>query len=143
MTYMNVAKADLKKAKVLTADELKWLEALRIPFTGAGHLWAEKFRLDALVSDAVESGKVKPIYREVKIQRGPHVISDDLGLQGILNPANGKKYDSKSAYYKAVKEAGCVVLGNDAPTKAKGPEARICEKDLKQDIKQAIEQLGG
>ena len=49
---------------------------------------------------------------------GANIISDDLGMQGVLNPVDGKKYDSRSAYHKAVKDAGCVVLGDEAPTQA-------------------------
>lgn len=41
-----------------------------------------------------------------------HVVSDDLGKNGVHNPVNGKKYDSKSAYYRAVADAGCHI--NDA-----------------------------
>lgn len=48
--------------------------------------------------------------------RGPvHYGSDDLGIQGVLNPADGKRYDSKSEYYKAVKAKGLEIVGNDAP----------------------------
>jgi hypothetical protein len=54
----------------------------------------------------------------------PYVQSDNLGLQGVLNPADGKMYDSKSAYYRAVKDAGCVVLGDDAPTQAAKPKQK-------------------
>lgn len=43
----------------------------------------------------------------------PRVISDDLGKDGIINHADGRRYDSKSSYYSAVKAAGCEVVGND------------------------------
>lgn len=65
------------------------------------------------------------------------------GVQGIKSMADGKLYDSKSAYRKSLKEKGLVELGNDAPVVGKGPEASISERELKQDIKTAIEQLGG
>lgn len=35
------------------------------------------------------------------------------GVNGIVNHADGKRYDSKSAYEKAVKAKGCRVVGND------------------------------
>lgn len=73
-----------------------------------------------------------------------YVISDDLGKDGILNHADGKMYDSKSQYYKAVKEAGCEVLGNDAPRESNAPQYKNhTEKDIQRDIAQSIQQLGG
>lgn len=77
---------------------------------------------------------------------GAHqIISDYINgpMGAVQNQADGKMYDSKSQYYKAVKAAGCVVMGNDTPKEAKGPTANICEKELKRDIAQAINQLGG
>lgn len=37
-----------------------------------------------------------------------HVVSDDL--DGLVNPVDGKRYDSKSAYYRAVAAAGCNII---------------------------------
>lgn len=144
MQHMDVKHEDLLAANVLTQDQINWLSTIRIPYNDSTGLWHEKQSLDRLVDKAIKSGVVKPVEREeVKISPTFQVISDDLGVQGILNHADGKKYDSKSQYYKAVKAAGCVVLGNDAPTTCKEPEYKICEKDLKRDIKEAIDQLGG
>lgn len=42
----------------------------------------------------------------------PMIISDHL--DGVQNPCDGKTYDSKSAYYRAVKDAGCEIVGNEA-----------------------------
>lgn len=40
--------------------------------------------------------------------------SDGLGgVEGILNHADGKRYDSKSNYHRALREKGCRVVGND------------------------------
>lgn len=43
------------------------------------------------------------------------VRSDSLpgGVKGMLSHADGKKYDSRSQYERAVKASGCVILGND------------------------------
>ena len=43
------------------------------------------------------------------------VIRDDLsgGVSGMLNHADGKRYDSKSEYNRAVRAKGCRVVGND------------------------------
>src|SRR5260221_105994 len=40
--------------------------------------------------------------------------SDGLGgVEGILNHADGKRYDSKSQYKRAVEAKGCRIVGND------------------------------
>lgn len=41
------------------------------------------------------------------------VISDDLGLHGVVNHADGKRYDSKSEFRKATRRAGCYEVGTD------------------------------
>lgn len=43
----------------------------------------------------------------------PKHLTDDLGAQGLLNHADGKLYDSKSAFRKATRRAGCYEVGND------------------------------
>jgi hypothetical protein len=50
----------------------------------------------------------------------PMLISDHLA--DVVNPVNGRPYDSKSAYYKAVRSAGCEIMGNDAPTSPGKPQ---------------------
>lgn len=51
-----------------------------------------------------------------------YIISDDLGINGVLNPADGKTYSSKSAYYAAIKSKGLEIMGNDAPTQRATPK---------------------
>ena len=64
-----------------------------------------------------------------------HLISDHLDY--VLNPATGLRYDSKSAYYKAVRAAGCEIIGNE-----KIPERKqIDPGPVGPDVKAAIEQL--
>jgi hypothetical protein len=74
---------------------------------------------ERLVWDASE-GRLRP-WAEVAARRrerarsslpAPSVIRDEL--DGVKNPVDGKTYDSKSAYYRAVKSAGCEIVGNDA-----------------------------
>lgn len=87
----------------------------------------------------------KPVEEPMIVQKQNafQIIRDDLGLQGVFNHADGKKYDSKSQYYKAVKASGCEVLGTDAPRDVKPVEPKINMDDLKRDIAQSIQQLGG
>lgn len=49
----------------------------------------------------------------------PMVIRD--ALDGIVNPCDGKPYDSKRAYYQTVKDHGCVIVGNEAEKMAESP----------------------
>lgn len=67
----------------------------------------------------------------------PAIRSD--GMDPIVNHANGLMYDSRSAYERAVKDAGCVIIGNDIPDtpSPKGPDVN----EMKQDIKTAIEKV--
>ncbi len=88
----------------------------------AVHLWERKNEVNKKIIQAVIDGTLnaieEPEYRSPKV----YVVSDDMGTKGVLNPVDGKMYDSKSSYEKAVKAAGCVIMGNDAPTKKAKPK---------------------
>ena len=59
------------------------------------------------------------------------------GMEAIMNHADGRMYDSRSGYERAVKDAGCEIVGNDQPN-----ERQITEvPNVGQDVKTAIEQL--
>ena len=143
-TYMDVKVDDLLNG-VLTTEEYHTAVLCRIPYNDSG-AWLKLRMVQLKVREAIESGKVQTVKHEpVKRQRGPQVISDTVGsdINGIQSMADGKYYDSKSEYRRSLKEKGLVELGNDAPVVGKGPEASISERELKHDIKTAIEQLGG
>lgn len=75
---------------------------------------------------------------EAEVQRiytVPQVISDDLGFKGVVNPCDGKAYDSKTEYHRTLKRNGCEVV--DTPTAAPKPDV---SKSLKADIAQAYQQ---
>jgi hypothetical protein len=61
------------------------------------------------------------------------------GMDPILNHANGMMYDSRSAYERGVKDAGCVIVGDDKLTPS--PRPVLSDRELKQDIKTAIDQV--
>lgn len=67
-----------------------------------------------------------------------YFISDDLGVQGVLNHANGKVYDSKSKYYADLKASGHVIVesGMDKPQETRG------DFDARKDVAKALNQLG-
>lgn len=74
----------------------------------------------------------------------PHVIGDDLGMHGVLNHADGKRYSSRSAYYEGVREAGrrdgkqYEVVGDD-PAFERPPKLEYKPEGLKEDIKRAYD----
>ena len=43
----------------------------------------------------------------------PMIISD--ALDNVFNHADGKRYTSKRAYERAVRAAGCVIVGDERP----------------------------
>jgi hypothetical protein len=69
----------------------------------------------------IHEGKLKPWPEVARLRLecsarsalpAPHVISDHL--PGVRNMADGRVYDSKSEYYRAVKSAGCEIVGSEA-----------------------------
>ena len=144
MTYMNCEELEL--LKIISKDDLEWASTIRIPYTSTGGEWAKKHGIDTKITNALQDGTIESIkHEEVKATRSVQIIGDYINGAGgsVKNMADGKVYDSKSAYYKAVKAAGCVVMGNDAPKQAKEAEYKINERELKQDIANSIQQLGG
>jgi len=59
-----------------------------------------------------------------------------------VNPANGQMYDSRSAYERAVKDAGCSIVGNDwsAPEPPSEPHVDS-DRQLEADIVETIHKL--
>lgn len=82
---------------------------------------------------------LKQFYRAPNESRSdlpaPMIISDTLDY--VQNPANGQTYTSKSKYYKAVRDAGCEILGSEKPSASPKPQL----DDPVKDIKQAMEQV--
>lgn len=62
------------------------------------------------------------------------------GMTDTWCPADGQHYDSKSAYYRAVKQAGCEI--DDRPMERAREDHRVKDAGpVGQDIKDAIDQL--
>jgi hypothetical protein len=68
----------------------------------------------------------------------PYIRTD--GMDALLNHVDGQLYDSRSAYERAIKDAGCEIIG-DAALPSGVPEIRIDEKEIARDVKTAIDQL--
>lgn len=71
----------------------------------------------------------------------PRIVSD--GMDAIKSMADGRIYDSKSAYYKSVERAGCAIVGHDKNWQdhvAPVYDEKAHEADIVSDIKRAIEE---
>jgi hypothetical protein len=66
----------------------------------------------------------------------PNVISDNM--DATRNMADGKFYDSKRGFEKAVRAAGCEIVGNDTSMFNQRPHT---PEITGHDVKAAIEQL--
>jgi hypothetical protein len=67
----------------------------------------------------------------------PYVRTD--GMDPLKSMADGKTYDSKSAYYGSVRRAGCEIVGDDRAGFGPKPEWKL--PPVGPDIKRAIERL--
>ena len=65
-----------------------------------------------------------------------YAIAD--GMSAIQSMVDGRMYDSKSAYYRSVKAAGCEVIGGDQV-----PRQRRDMPPVGADLRRAIQQHGG
>lgn len=77
--------------------------------------------IDGMIVTKSIDGELTPEYIRLmgtKLKpQGFGIITDNLpgGVNGIVNHADGKRYDSKSQYTRAVKAKGCEIVGNDIP----------------------------
>lgn len=60
-------------------------------------------------------------------------------MDPTLNHADGQMYDSRSSYERAVKEAGCEIIGSEKIEPK--PRPVLSDRELKQDIKTAMDQV--
>lgn len=67
---------------------------------------------------------------------GTYGIMDTM--DGTACPVDGKMYDSKSRYYRTVKESGCEIVGNDGAFGKASPRD-LSSMDRKRDIARAFD----
>lgn len=85
--------------------------------------------------ELIEKRLAEPLH--VAHGSGPNIRPD--GMDPIQSQADGRMYDSKSGYYRSVRQAGCEIVGNDRSGYGPRPEYR--PTGIGQDIKRSIEQL--
>ena len=84
--------------------------------------------------ELVEKHLASPLHA---VSEAPQVIRD--GMDPTFNHATGRVYDSKRAYERDTRRAGCVIVGDERPTERRPVEVG----GVGSDIKRAIEQLKG
>lgn len=75
-------------------------------------------------------------YIPVIRQGSAYIISDNLN--DVVNPIDGKPYDSKSAYYRKVRESGCNIVEDNHLERKKVDRG---DYDNSKELKEAIMQV--
>ena len=139
MSYLDCEDKEL--LKVITKDELNFV--LNLPASLGNppdpEIWYRMNAIGKKIVQAIESGKIKQIHKpEIRPSRAKfYVQSDYVPNGGIKSMADGRTYDSKSRYYKSLKEKGLVIVDEKPKEKS-----RTIESDLTgRDIKNAIERI--
>lgn len=70
----------------------------------------------------------------------PFIINDDLGSNGLLNHADGRIYTSKAAYVRAVKAAGCEIVGNEKLKPPPREKVKLSD-EVRREIRQKVAAL--
>lgn len=70
------------------------------------------------------------------------IVSADLGVNGLLNHADGKIYDNRSMYYKAIEKKDCHIIEGGELEKHRNPQARETRGDfnVSKELRRAIQQ---
>jgi len=63
------------------------------------------------------------------------------GINGIINHADGKRYDSKSQYERAVRAKRCRIVGNDWNNQDLSRKQVYGDYNVKPQLKQALEKV--
>ncbi len=64
------------------------------------------------------------------------------GMGALLSHADGRFYDSKSAYYASIKAAGCEIVGNDTSAIRDRPTYEAPDADIERDVVQTMKEAG-
>ena len=94
--------------------------------------------------DWFDLGNGRTVFRKVRedLRQRSHLPAPRIrpdGMAAVWNPCDGREYESKSAYERAVKDAGCEIVGNDSHWDRR-PEP-FEPQGVAEDIKKAWDQL--
>ncbi len=85
----------------------------------------------------IRDGKLVP-YEEREVTECHQIITDSMN--GTWHPADGKTYDSKSAFRRTTKNHNCVELGDQAPN----PETfkkEVRKSNVKEELIQTFDKV--
>ena len=134
-TYEGYSHKDL--IKLLGKEDGEWfISGCPIPYSAQLDQWNRKAIIDEKVLKANLKVHKTPDFIAPKI----YLNSDDLGIHGIVNQADGKTYDSKSEYYKSIKAKGLVI---DDRATAKPSTPKIKDINWEQAVSETIKQTKG
>ena len=89
-----------------------------------------------------ERGTEPPLPRGPRSSLPAPSIRPD-GMDAIQSMANGEMYDSRSAYYRSVKQAGCEIVGDESkPFENHAAHRAVDAGPVAPDIKRAMQELG-
>jgi hypothetical protein len=134
-TYEGYSHKDL--INLLGEKDGQWfISGCPIPYSAQLDQWNRKTLIDEKVSKANLEVHKTPDFIAPKI----YINSDDLGIGGIVNQADGKTYDSKSEYYKSIKAKGLVI--DDSP-KARPSTPKTKDINWEKAVAETIKQTKG
>lgn len=91
------------------------------------------------------AAKNKPMRSTGKANRSlacPMIVRD--GMDPMQSMADGQTYDSKSDYYRSLKEQGCEIVEGDKPAAPLiKDDPVISTQDVKTAFEQSVAELGG
>ena len=136
MEYINGCLiSDIIKKKILTKEQCEEYKNLEIPYNGGAKLWRLKFNIEQIIQEYVDKGKIEVHENKPAERRASSYVRSD-GMSDTWCPVDGNTYDSKSKYYKAVKESGSEIIGNDSCLQ-KGNQLKE-DNTLKEDIAKVL-----
>ncbi len=101
---VNIHNYDL--SSFLDAAELDAFFSRKIPLNSSNsyELWSQHHAFVERVISIIQDNKLQPLEQEQSLASPPAVREDRM--DGIQSMVDGKIYESKSAYYKHLKEGG-------------------------------------
>lgn len=118
------------------SDKYPLLNVSIADLLASGKLKEAIFQKDQQLNDIAELNK-----SFVPTQRTGGIVVMADRMDPMLNPVDGKMYDSRSAYHKAVDKKGAYIQEESRYTKLEKPST-FNEKKFDQSFKKALEQHG-
>ena len=93
----------------------------------------------------IDYGNGRKVFRKVRedTRQRSHLPAPRIrpdGMAAVWNPVDGQQYESRSAYERAVKDAGCEIVGDDAGHWNK-PAPTFEPEGIKEDLARAWNSL--